>query len=244
MKPKLKIFKNKENLFQDGAEYISGLMQAAIRERDACAMLLAGGSTPEGLYRALASPPHTSAIAWEKVFLFWGDERCVPPDHRDSNYLMTKRTLLEKINIPDRNILRIPAEKEPAVAASEYETTMRKFFGDPAGYPVFDIVLLGIGEDGHTASIFPDTKGVDEHVRWVSDIYVPRAKTYRITVTLPVINNARRIVFLVSGAAKADIVQKIYDRTNLAYPASLVAPVHGELIYLADMDAGKNIDIT
>lgn len=243
MKPEFKIFPDKNMLIQESAASIAGLIKKLLIEKGKCSFVLAGGSTPEGVYETLASGAYRERIDWSKVHLFWGDERCVLPDHPGSNYRMANEALIDHIAIPQENVHRIPAEKEPAIAANEYESSLRKFYGDKADFPTFDIVLLGIGEDGHTASLFPGTSALEENRRWVTEVYVSKLDVYRITMTLPVINNGKNIIFLVAGAPKADIVKHVYNRTDATYPAMQVEPVDGKLVYFLDKAAGVNVDL-
>jgi len=241
MKPEIKISPDKNKLMQESAAYIAVLIKKSIKEKDRCTFVLSGGSTPKSLYETLASEKYRETIEWSKVYLFWGDERCVPPDHPDSNYRMVKEALIDHIDIPQRNVFRIPAEQEPGEAAREYEETIKKNVGGSMQFPVFDIILLGIGEDGHTASLFPGTTAIDEKERWVTGVYVPQLNTHRITLTLPVINNGRDVIFLVAGESKADVVRKIINGKGLPYPAAHINPVQGKLVYLIDEAIGARI---
>ena len=241
MKPELKVFPDKNTLIQESAAYIAGIIQQSLKEQNRCTFVLAGGSTPKSLYETFASEKYKEAIEWNKVHLFWGDERCVPPDHHDSNYRMTKEALIDHINIPQENVHRIPAENEPDDAARDYEKTIKKFFGNTSQLPVFDIILLGIGEDGHTASLFPGTQALEEKKRCVTGVYVPELDTYRITFTFPVINNGKNVIFLVSGSSKSTIMKKIYERTDTTFPSARVSPANGSLVYLLDKAAGANV---
>lgn len=241
MNPEVKIYPDKNILIQESAAYISDIVQTTLNEQNKCTLVLAGGSTPKGLYKTLASHEYQEKIDWSNVHLFWGDERCVPPDHHDSNYRMAREALLDQIDIPQENVHRIPAEKEPAQAASEYEKTIKRLFGGTSHLPEFDVILLGIGEDGHTASLFPGTTAIDENERWVTEVHVPQLDTHRITMTFPVINNGKNVIFLVSGSSKSTIMKKIYERTDTTFPSARVSPVNGSLVYLLDKAAGANV---
>jgi 6-phosphogluconolactonase len=219
----------------DAASLIADRIATAIFDHGYCTLILSGGSTPAGIYKTLAESYKTT-IDWTNVHFFWGDERTVPPDHEDSNYRMAYDSLLSKIPIPESNIYRIPAEQRPADAAALYEDTIASFFGTD-DLPVFDIILLGLGEDGHTASLFPDTGAVEEKDKLVQSVYVEKLNTHRITLSLPVINNARSVIFLVSGKSKAGVTEEILSGRNKTYPAAQVQPTHGELIWLLDQDA-------
>lgn len=241
MKPEIKISSDKNKLIQESAAYIAGLIKKSIKEKDRCTFVLSGGSTPKSLYETLASEKYREMIEWSKVHLFWGDERCVPPDHPDSNYRMAKEALIDHIDIPQRNVFRIPAEQEPGEAAREYEETIKKNVGGSMQFPVFDIILLGIGEDGHTASLFPGTGALKEKQRWVSEVYVPQLDAYRITLSLPVINNGRDVIFLVAGESKADVVRKIINGIDTTSPSAQVDPINGNLFYFIDKPASEEI---
>ncbi len=241
MKSNINIFPNKDILIRESAKYIAGLMDDFIKENGKCTFVLAGGSTPKGLYETLASDPYKNSIDWNKVHFFWGDERCVPPDHEDSNYRMVQEAMIDHLDISSGNIHRIPAEEKPADAAREYENSLKSFFGDKEEFPRFDIILLGIGDDGHTASLFPGTTAIDENDRWVTEVYVPQLDTHRITMAFPVINNGRNVIFLVTGETKAKVVNKILKDGSLSLPASLIRPVNGDLVYIFDKEAAAEI---
>jgi 6-phosphogluconolactonase len=206
---------------------------------------LSGGSTPKALYSLLASHEYQSRIDWPRVHLFWGDERCVPPDHAESNYRMVQEALLSRISIPAENIHRMAGEKEPAQAASEYENELRRFFQlSPGQAPRFDLVLLGLGEDGHTASLFPGGEALKENERLVATAYVERVKAHRLTLTLPVLNAGAQVSFLVSGESKSAIVKALLGghANSTQYPAGKVIPASGKLAWFITQDAGSGLD--
>ena len=234
----MNVFPNRQALVEGACQRLTEAFQEAIERQGYCAVALSGGSTPRAVYERLGQEPYRSQIEWSKVHLFWGDERGVPPDHPDSNYRMVKEALLQRISIPEENIHRIPAERPPQEAAQLYEDELKKFFRPKM--PVFDVVLLGLGTDGHTASLFPGTPAVSEREKWVTAVFVPQMKSWRITLTLPVINRARKIFFLVVGSSKAEIVRKLFhlQQPSVEVPASLVAPQQGELWWLVDGEAG------
>ncbi len=198
---------------------------------------LSGGSTPKALYSELAGSKF-QAIPWDKIFFFWGDERHVPPEHPDSNYRMTREALLSKIRVPAGNIFRIKAEGQDAAAvAQDYEQTLRTFFHlENDQLPRFDLILLGLGPDGHTASLFPGTDALSENKRLVTANWVETMKTNRITLTFPVLNNAACDMFLVSGKEKAQRVREILDEGK-DFPAGMVRPVDGTLLWMMDRAA-------
>lgn len=216
------------------AEYMVAL--AANQERFTIA--LAGGATPRALYQLLAADPFATALDWSRVHLFWGDERCVPPDHPDSNYRMLSETLIGRVPLPTGNIHRILGELEPSKGAYDYEKSMADFFENR---PQFDLVLLGMGDDGHTASLFPYTSALAETSRWAVATEVNNAIRWRITLTLPVLNTARRVLFLVSGSGKAarlrDVLQGPLDPQRM--PAQLIQPLSGEILWMVDAAAAE-----
>ncbi len=200
---------------------------AAGEETERVTVVLAGGSTPRGVYHALAGE-HAGRIRWDRVHLFFGDERCVPSEDPLSNYAMARESLISRIPVPDGNVHRIPAEIDPpAEAARHYEDSIRSFFGrGPGGPPPrFDLVLLGVGADGHTASLFPGHDALEERSLWVAAVHSAAVvPPWRITLTLPVLDNARQVFFVVTGAAKAAVVRAILRDAPEArrYPAARV----------------------
>ncbi|MEJ7615899.1 MAG: 6-phosphogluconolactonase [Pyrinomonadaceae bacterium] len=216
----------------------------AIKRAGRFTVALAGGSTPRSLYALLATPSWSAEVAWDKVHLFWGDERHVPPDTQESNYRMAHETLIRCVPIPADNVHRVISEEERAESAAEkYEQELRAFFELGVGdLPRFDLILLGLGPDGHTASLFPGTEVLDETTRLVAAPWVPKFSAYRITLTLPVLNNAIEIMFLVSGREKAAKVREVTQETaSLALPAQLVRPRDGELLWVIDRAAASEL---
>jgi len=205
---------------------------------------LSGGSTPRDLYRLLASPEFRAQVDWPRLHLFWGDERAVPPESSESNYGMARRELLLRVPIPPSNVHRMEAE-DPNIgrAAHNYEATLRQFLPlDDRGFPRFHLILLGLGPDGHTASLFPGSKLLRETSRWVSTPLVPKLGTRRMTLTLPVLEAARRVVFLVAGAEKAFILREVLcERRDPPLPAQMVKPREGERLFLVDEAAAVKI---
>jgi 6-phosphogluconolactonase len=230
-------------LNQKAADRFNLLANEAAANTGRFTAALSGGSTPKALYSLLAAPEYKESIPWSKVHLFWGDERCVPPDHQDSNYRMAREALLSKITIPTDNVHRMAGEKDPQVAAAEYEEQLKMFFQLTAGaLPRFDLILLGIGEDGHTASLFPGNAALEETQRLVVAPYIEKFQTYRITLSLPVINEAAVILFLIAGKSKSAIVKKILEANGEAsrLPAARVQPKNGKLIWLMDQEAASD----
>ena len=224
------------------AQFISVANAAALLGRFTVA--LSGGSTPRTLYALLASPEFKEQIDWRRSDFFWGDERCVPPDHTESNYRMVHEVLLSKIQIASDQIHRMAGEQEPTIAAHQYEQELRRFFQLSAGQlPRFDLVLLGLGEDGHTASLFPESGALDEKNHLVATAYVDKLKAHRLTLTLPVINAAAQVSFLVSGASKSGIGREILGGSSARpdYPAAKVAPANGSLTWFIDAAAAAGL---
>jgi 6-phosphogluconolactonase len=231
-------------LARDAVEEFIRLAEEAARYFGRCSVALSGGSTPQSFYKLLAEPAYSQRIPWNEVHFFWGDERCVPPKHKESNYGIARSLLLSKIPIPDENVHRMAGEKEPQLAAAEYEKTLFDFFGlSPGDWPRFDLMLMGIGEDGHTASLFPDNEALANQKNLTVAPYVGKLKAHRLTLTLPVINQAANIWFLVSGASKAGILSQVVE-TDVAsprIPATLVSPVDGRMIWFVTQDAAIHL---
>lgn len=205
---------------------------------------LSGGSTPRALYSLLAGAEFQSQVPWDRVHLFWGDERCVPPDHPDSNYRMAFETLLSKAPVPEKNIHRLEGELAPEAAAAGYEQTIRDFFRlSGSDWPRFDLIFLGLGDDGHTASLFPGSEALHENKRLVVATYVEKLKTYRITLTLPVLNRAANIFFLVAGASKAAILAEVLQekRGSESLPARRIDLQGGRLVWFVDRAAAARL---
>lgn len=212
---------------------------------------LSGGSTPREMNSLLAAPPFFDTVPWSSIFFFWGDERCVPPDHEDSNYRMARETMLSKVPVPEANIFRIPAENpDHERAAEEYEATLRSFFLSVAprastallpNVPRFDLVLLGMGPDGHTASLFPNTPALLADDRLAVANYVDKLKAHRITLTAPTINNARNVTFMAAGDDKAEPLKEVLEGSYRpqTYPSQLVRPQNGSLLWMVDEAAAR-----
>lgn len=238
MKRDLRLFPSAGDLAMGAAEMVIECLNEEIRRLGSASFVLSGGVTPRIVYDMLASPSLVSKVDWSRVHLFWGDERCVPPSAPESNYRMAEESLLRNISVPGRNIHRIHAEHRPLIAAGEYEAEIRAHFGlRPNELPEFSVVLLGLGPDGHTASLFPGNSAVAEKTHLVIGIYIEALQASRVTMTLPVINNARTVLFLVSGREKADILREVLEDDTPRYPAQLVQPGNGRLFWYVDADA-------
>jgi len=230
-----------ESLAVAAADEFARSAADAIGKRGLFHVALSGGSTPRALYRRLTKAPHRGAVAWESVRFFFGDERCVPPDSERSNFRMAREELFDPLRIPPRRIFRMRGEDAPRRAAGAYERSLRAHV--PGRPPRLDLVLLGLGGDGHTASLFPGTPALAESKRLVVENFMPGSKEPRITLTLRAINAARRVIFLVSGDGKAAVVagvlQKRGRRKDL--PAAGVNPSRGTLLWLLDEAAGSKL---
>lgn len=229
-------------LAREAAEDFTRRALAAASARGRFAVALSGGHTPRRLYALLGDErsPYRSRVPWEKVHLFWGDERHVGPDDIQSNYRMVREALLSRVAIPEGNVHRIEAElPDPSEAAARYEEELRRFFGlAPGGMPAFDLMYLGLGSDGHTASLFPQAAALTVRDRLVVATRVSRLDAFRITMTYPVFDQARAVVFLVAGSEKAGILAAVRDPAGAAaYPAGRIHPLEGELLWLADRAA-------
>jgi 6-phosphogluconolactonase len=240
----IEIFPDPSALARAAAERFIRLAAEAIAAGGQFSVGLSGGSTPRALFALLATAEYARQVDWPNTHFFWGDERCVPPDHPDSNYRMARELLLEHVPLPAENIHRMHGETEPEQAAAEYEQILRMFFApeEPA-LPRFDVLLQGLGEDGHTASLFPGTRALYERARWVMDNYVPRLDMWRITLTTTAINAAARVIFLVEGHNKAETLRAVLRGPHLPekYPAQFIQPVDGELIWMVDEAAAAGL---
>lgn len=240
--PKVRVFASDAELFRASAEKFCEIGKLAIREHGRYTVALSGGSTPKGLHHELAST-FANELPWDKVFFSWGDERHVPPDFPESNFRMAKETLLSKLPIPAENILRMPGEIPDAnQGAGLYEQSLREFFRPaPKQFPRIDFILLGIGPEGHTASLFPDTKALREQQHFVVGNYVAVHSTWRITYTYPMLNNGANVMFLVDGAGKADIVRTALKDPSANLPCQGVRPANGNLMWYLDKAAGAKL---
>lgn len=239
--PAVTVFPDEDALGRAAAGLFLALSREAIASRGRFSTALSGGSTPRRLYELLGEKPYRDAVDWQRVHVFWVDERCVPGDHRESNFRSAFDTVLSLVPLPTENIHRIKGEAGPERAAREYEDDIRTFFGAP-GMPAFDLIILGVGEDGHTASLFPDSPLLNERVRLAVPVYLEKLKLNRVTLTLPVLNNAARVLVLATGEKKAEVVREILEGPgNARRPAGLVRPAHGAVQWLIDKKAGQKL---
>ncbi len=244
LNPEIQIVATAEELGLAAARQFVYRAREAIVEGNLFTVALSGGSTPKSMYSRLANDPSlNSQLSWHSVHFFWGDERHVPPDHPDSNYGMAYETMLSKLPVPPENVHRIKGEYQSAGrAAYEYDRGLRKFFGlKPGQAPRFDLVLLGMGADGHTASLFPGTKALREQKRLAVANWIQRFNAYRFTMTTPVLNHAAWVIFLVSGEEKAEMLSEVLygEYQPERYPAQLIRPVNGRLLWLVDNGATR-----
>ena len=231
----VEVFPDLEALSRAAGVRFADASRRFISSKGTFAVAISGGSTPGSLYLLLGSDYYIRAIDWQHVHIFWADERCVPPGHEQSNFKLAFDTFLSKVPVPPGNLHRIKGEESPEQGAKEYEAALREFFGKGV-IPPLDLILLGLGEDGHTASLFPGSAALAEQERLAVAVRKQPPELDRITLTLPVLNNALQIVFLVSGGAKAHIVQKLLEEPGAKekYPAGLVCPAPGRLTWLID----------
>ncbi len=223
------------------AERFADIAEEAVARDGRFTVALAGGSTPKGLYSVLATEPYRSRVPWREALVFWGDERCVPPDHADSNYQTATETLLRHVPIPAAQIHRMRGEDpDPDRAAADYEWLLRLTFQRESRLlPRFDLVLLGMGADGHTVSLFPGSPALRESARLVVAPYVARLQTHRLTLTLPVLNGARSIFFLVSGEEKARMLKTVLEAVGRSHeiPSQMIFPSRGTITWFVDSAA-------
>src|SRR5262245_36302141 len=200
------------SLNSEAAQEFQRAAQSAIAGRGRSAVALSGGNTPRAVFSLLAEQ-HSADLFWDRIHIFFGDERYVPPDHPESNYRMANEALLSRVRIPAENVHRFHTELDPESAAKDYETRLQTFFREPdQSPPRFDLVMLGLGEDGHTASLFPGTSAPNETTRFVVAVWVEKFKMYRLTLTLPVLNHSAEVLFLVAGPSKAGILKEVLSR--------------------------------
>jgi 6-phosphogluconolactonase len=242
-KSKIQTFADPDRLAQAAAEGFVRLAEIAIAARGLFTVALSGGSTPKRLYQLLATSELRDRVAWDRVHLFWGDERHVPPDNPDSNYRMVRESLIDRVPIPAINVHRIKAENpDAAKAASEYEQELRLFFKLKENeLPRFDVVFLGMGDNGHTASLFPETKAIFEQKHLVVASWIEEFKSDRITLTPPAINNAIEVIFFVTGAGKAEMLRTVLEGEYQPdrFPAQIIKPTAGTLTWMVDLAAAS-----
>ena len=245
MKADIQIFKNSETLSLAAVEIFVSMAARAIDERGRFLVALSGGGTPDGLYRLLAKEPYRGQVGWANTFVFWGDERCVPPDDEGSNYRQAMEALLSHVPVPEKNIQRIQGELEPAEASRSYTRALKDSASPPLDWPRFDLVLLGMGDDGHTASLFPGSgvESVSPALAVTAD-YQGRPAN-RVTLTSAVFNSARQILFLVTGENKAAVLNQVLNGEYMPeqYPAQRIRLTDGQVTWLVDEAAGSELPL-
>ena len=241
-KVQVQVFSDLEAMSHKAAEIFVNSSRTCIASKGKFSAAISGGLTPRKLYSLLGSAEYSPQVDWQRVHFFWVDERCVPKEHEESNFKTAFDTLLSKISIPGENIHRIKGEENPDKAARDYEKQVRKFVR-LSGLPMFDLVILGMGEDGHTASLFPGSNLLKERIRLAAPVYLERPNRNRITLTLPVLNNSTQVLFLLAGHSKADVVYEIlgHGQKKERYPAGLISPVHGSITWLIDQEAAEKL---
>jgi 6-phosphogluconolactonase len=244
-----KVLPDAAALAVQAAEEFTQAVEKAVAERGRARIAISGGSTPKVAFQLLADPsqPWRSRIPWDKLELFWVDERCVPPDNAESNYRMTREAMLDHVPLKPEQVHRMEGELEPQMAAARYESLLRNSFRlEGAESPRFDLVQLGMGPDGHTASLFPHTEALHEMARFATANHVAQKNTWRITLTWPVINNASSVFFLIGGADKAELVQQVFagPRDPERLPSQLIWPSSGILTLVLDQAAAALLPAT
>jgi len=249
-KPEVVLFPGITELAHDAARRFETIAREAIASQGRFTVALSGGNTPRSIHNSLAAEAATSQVDWSKVYIFFGDDRCVPPTSPESNYGMAWDTLPSKVPIPPENVYRMLGEDNPEQAAEIYSTQLKTFFGlaqaggpSPENFPRFDLIFLGMGPDGHTASLFPGTAALQERSKPVTANFVPKLNVNRLTLTAPSINRAANIVFLVAGADKAPALHQVLEGEYQPqiYPSQLIRPSQGKLVFLVDQAAAAEL---
>jgi len=241
-RPRVEVLPDLEALSRRAAEIFVAVSKNSIARKKRFAVAISGGSTPRRMYTLLGSLGYRERVEWPRVHFFWADERCVPKEDEASNFKSAFDALLSKIDLPEKNIHRVKGEEPPDKAASDYEKEIRRFFGE-SEIPVFDLIFLGIGEDGHTASLFPGSKSIEETVRLAIPVYLEKPGKNRVTLTLPVLNHAGEVLFLAAGSSKAAVVSEILEdgEKKKRFPAGLVHPAPEKMTWLIDQEAAGKL---
>jgi 6-phosphogluconolactonase len=246
--PEVRIFNDAEDLAREAADLFVWAGSQAISGNGRFRVALSGGSTPKALHAVLAGPGFAGQLDWRRAEFYFGDERCVPPEHDESNYGMANATLFQPLRIEPEQVSRMAGEaSDAAQAAHDYEALLRGRFGCPApDWPRFDLVLLGMGDDGHTASLFPGTPALEERRRLVVANRSPRGVPNRLTLTAGLINHAHMVLFLVAGASKAAVARTVLEGQNVdpaRFPARLIRPEEGRLLWFLDQAAAGDLSV-
>ncbi len=239
---KMEVLQDLEALSLRAGSIFVSASKNSIAAKKRFAVAISGGATPRRLYILLGSEAYRHQVDWDHVHFFWADERCVPKEDEESNFRTAFDTLLSKVGLPDRNIHRIKGEQSPDKAARDYEEEIRRFFKG-SERPRFDLIILRMGEDGHTASLFPGSKSLEETVRLAVPVYLEKPKKNRITLTLAVLNDADQILFLVAGPSKAAVLSEILGdgEKKKEFPAGLIRPASGNITWLIDQEAAAKL---
>jgi 6-phosphogluconolactonase len=240
----IRVFPDPESLSREAAALFVRQARLSVARQGRFAVALSGGSTPRRLYEILAGPPFRDEVAWDKIHVFWGDERCVPADDRRSNARMAREALLDHVSVPPDQIHPMICLEKPAESAKQYRDLLHDFFS--GGPPAFDLILLGLGENGHTAALFPQTEILKDQTAWTASIYLKEQEMHRVTLMPAIINRARLVVFLVSGDTKASVLKAVLTEPDDPFrlPAQLVRPRIGEIIWLTDKAAAARLDLS
>jgi len=237
----IEVYADPDQLKRAAAKHWIEICAAAIQEKNACHIALAGGSTPKMLYQLLTEADYRDSVDWQRVHIYFGDERHVPHDHEQSNFRMAREAFLDSLDIPESQIHAIPYLPDAKLAAAAYAQTLQNCLALRSGFPCFDLVWLGMGDDGHTASLFPGSDLLSEQTQFCSAAYIDKLSSWRISVTFPVINNAENVLMLISGAGKAERMAEVLHGGEQRYPVQSVAP-RGMLCWLLDAAAAQSID--
>jgi len=238
---KLHIFDNKEIMSDNLAQWICDLIAQTLKNQEFFSLVLSGGGTPKLLYQKLASEKYSSQINWKRINIFWGDERVVPYSDERNNAKMAFDILLDHVDIPATQIHKMRTDIEPNFAVKEYAKLLHTFF-DSTAYS-FDLVLLGMGDDGHTLSLFPGSHIIDENIHWVNSVYNEKQEMYRITLMPVIVNKAAHVAFMVDGSKKANVLQQVLEGKYMPekLPSQLIKPAQGELHWFLDEDAARDL---
>lgn len=241
---RIHIYPTLQEVSMAAAELFVQKVSQAVKQRGQCHVVLAGGETPRHTYEIVGASPYCARLPWKDIHMYWGDERCVPAAHHLSNQKMARQSLLNHVPIPPENIHPITYEDSPQQAAEKYELLLRQLLGQT--HPQFDLILLGLGNDGHTASLFPYTDVLQEKESWVSPVYLQEQDMYRITLTPPILNQGRDILFLISGANKQQVVREVVEgpKDTTRLPAQLIQPPNGNVYWLLDQEAAALLTST
>ncbi len=239
---RLNIYDSKEKLSEEMTSWMCDLINSTLQDQEFFTLALSGGETPQMLYKKLASEEYKEKINWKRVHIFWGDERVIPFDDDRNNAKMAFKNLISQITIPPAQVHKMRVDIEPLFAAKDYENVLQTYFGNTE--KSFDLILLGVGDDGHTLSLFPGSLVVDEKQHWVNAVYNEKQKMYRITLMPSIVNKASRIAFMVTGENKSEILYRIIEgqyEPNVL-PAQLIKPENGELHWFLDKNAAKKLN--